>query len=158
MINRLFITDRQNNKRELTDYVDHGVGTKIEWTDGLDRREFEIENSKIFLTAISPTKREILVIHGGLNKTADTLKILNENGTIRFNLKPPIPITPTYLKFKDKVGDKDATASLRFVQFGDKVSETSISIWVGFDYDWFESRQLDLKTGEFGPSNLTGRL
>lgn len=158
MIKKLLITDRQNNKRELKDFFDHEIGTRLEWEYGQTRSGYSLENSDKFLTALSPSKKEIIILQGGTSSTTDTLKIINGDGTVKFNLRPPRLTSDQFKKFEDKVGESKAFETLRYVQLGEKVSETTITVWVGFNYDWFDVKELNLVTGEFGDSKMTGRL
>lgn len=98
------------------------------------------------LATISPSKKEVLIIHG-----SNKLKIINEDGVILFDLNQPTPISEQSKNVKNKNWD------LRF-QFGKKINETTISIWIGFGWDWFEVREIDLTSGKFGTLKLAGRL
>jgi hypothetical protein len=158
MIKRLFITDRKNNRRELKDFFDQEVGTRLEWEHGIVKCEYRLDNSEQFLAALSPSKNEIIVIQRSNSNTTDTLKIVNGDGTVKFYLKPPNIDSDRFTIFLEKVGEKEAFSSLRYIQLGERISNTTITVWIGFDWDWFEVKELNLTTGEFGESKMTGRL
>lgn len=147
MIERLIIKDGENSTRELKDYADNERGTLIEWKIQTGLHTFSLEHSR-FIAALSPSKRQILVMHQGANKTIDRLKILNSDASLRFDLLPPSPLSRQFVEYRDKVGDDEATSSLRFIQFGDRISKTVITVWVGFGFDWFEARELDIMKGD----------
>lgn len=158
MIKRLTITDRQNKKRELKDFFDQEIATLLEWEYGQENVTYQLGNSNKFLAALSPSKNEVVTLQSDNGTTTDTLKIINGDGTIRFILKPPKPNSDRYRLFADKVGEREALNSLRYVQLGEKINNTTITVWIGFDWDWFEIKELNLNTGEFGASIMTGRL
>lgn len=148
MIEKLFILDAQSADREIKDYSSsYEIGTLITWTNEGTNYQFGLNPLGNILATISPSKKEILVIHG-----TNKLKILNADSTIRFDLTPPIPISEQSKKVKTKDWD------LRFLNFGEKISKTIVSVWIGLGWDWFEVRELDLTTGEFGALKLSGRL
>ena len=97
-------------------------------------------------------------MHQGDNEEVDRLKIINSDASVRFDLSPPIPLSWQFAEYSHKAGNERATSSLRFIQFGDRISKTVITIWIGFGVDWFEVRELNIIKGEFGKSHITGRL
>ena len=158
MIKRLIITDSQNNKRELKDFFDQEVATLLEWEYRHEKVKYQLENSNKFLTALSPSKNEVITLQSDNGTMTDTLKVINGDGTIKFNLKPPKLNSVRYKMFADKVSEREALRSLRFIQLGEKINNTTIAVWIGFDWDWFEIKELNLMTGEFGVTKMTGRL
>lgn len=158
MINRFWITDKQNNIREPKDFIDNEIGIRLQWEYGQKQNEYQPEYSDRFLAALSPSKKEIILIESTNGKTSNILKIINSDGSLRFNLKPPSLTSDAFKKYLDKVGEKEAMDSLRYVQLGESLNKTTITIWIGFDWDWFEVKEFNLVTGEFGASKITGRL
>ena len=147
MIEKLFIMDTQSHDKEIKAYGICEVGTLMTWRKGGKNYQFGFSPPENMLATISPTQQEIIIIHG-----TDKLKIIDGEGAIRLDLIPPTPISEQSKGVKTKNGD------LRFLQFGERTSKSVISVWIGFGYDWFEVRELDLKNGKFGASTLAGRL
>jgi len=87
--------------------------------------------------------------------------IFNPDGTVRFYLKPPVLISHKYKEYEKRVGAEEAIDSVRFIQPAlENIHNKGIvlTMWIGFDDDWFESRNLNTKTGEFGECYGVSRL
>jgi hypothetical protein len=83
---------------------------------------------------------------------------MNGDSTIRHHLCPPDLISEPYKNYEGRVGQENARLSRNFIQpdFMESNSKTFV-LWIGFNFDWYEVRDLDLKTGLFGRCRRSGR-
>jgi hypothetical protein len=164
IIEDLKIVDIKGNLNEIDLHGSRSIrAQKATWIfDGVSR-EFSVKNNEqIFVPFLSHTKQELICFCKGYveYKPPCNVIILNGDGSLRHRLCPPIPISEAFNKYESNVGSKEALSEIRFVQPEIvKLGHNELfTFWIGFDYDWYEVREFNLKTGEFGKLIRSARL
>jgi hypothetical protein len=124
--------------------------THAKWNFENVNREFSASSDQIFLPVISPSLQELVVFCKGYN----------DYKPVRLKLCPPKLVSDAFLAYEKKVGPVKAVEDIRFIQpeiIRDDNKE-AFFLWIGFAYDWYEVRQLNLETGEFGKCLRSARM
>ena len=164
LIKELKVVDIKGNLREV-DFASHGSirARKASWVyEGVTREFVASTNDQLFVPFLSPTNEELIFFFNGYAEYIPpcNVAIINGDGSIRYKLCPPKLISKAFAEYEERVGTKDALRELRFIQpeTVKQGTEELFTLWVGFGFDWYEVRELDVKTGEFGKCLRAGRL
>lgn len=154
-IEAVSIIDEFGEVRSLNSYEGLTRCHFIEWRFKGIRYEFVADKSKeqLFIPILSPACEEIVLFlknYPEYSRPCNVI-ILNANSTLRHHICPPELISEAYKKYEQRVGREKALKGKFFIQpdFSDSTGNM-LSIWIGFDYDWYEVREVDLQTGKFG--------
>jgi len=132
----------------------------LKW-DFLQKEIVLFENSIDIFGLPTPDMHRVVVIYPydhSVYPSPGNALIYNANGSIHLQLKVPKPISEL------------AKPQERFINYGDPMSlhfdnvdwrknskgEIIIAIRIGFARDWFEDRELNPETGEFGECLTSG--
>jgi hypothetical protein len=157
------ITDEFDECRQLMPYQDLSRCYLIKWTFNGKVYDFSAEKSKeqLFIPILCPSYQEIVLFLKNYSEYSSPCNVIVINGdtTLRFQLCPPELISEQYKNYEGKVGKEKASNSKVFIQpdFYES-SGNLLSIWIGFNYDWYEVREFNLKTGEFGRCLRASRM
>jgi hypothetical protein len=136
--------------------------TRAIWTFENASREFSAGSDQLFVAVISPSLQEMVVFCKGFRdyKPPCNVIVLNGDGSVRLKLCPPKLVSDAFLAYEKKVGPVKAVEDIRFIQpeIIHDGNKEEFFLWIGFAYDWYEVRQLNLKTGEFGKCLRSARM
>jgi len=163
-IEELKIVDIRGDVHEINQPESKSIRSqKASWIfDGISR-EFKIKNNEqIFVPFLSQNKKELICFCKGYieYESPCNVIVLNGDGSLRYKLCPPTPISDAFVNYENKVGGKEALSELRFIQpeIIKQGLEELFTFWIGFGYDWYEVREFDLVTGKFGKLIRSARL
>ena len=162
-VDQLKIKDR-DSKITIVDPLDVGMGVEVSWEfEGNEITKAVIDPNKTYLLAcLSPSREEVIIISSRLkgNDPSAQATVFNLDGSVGFYLIPPALVSEKYNEYEKHVGVATALKSIDFIQPRIKNVDGNVKLlmWIGFAYDWFEERELNAKTGEFGECFGTSRL
>lgn len=163
-IERLKVTNEFEEVRALTPNEGLARCILIEWTFNGVIHKFDAEksNNQLFIPILSRSQEEIIFFLKNYPEYPSpcNLIIMNGDATVRFHICPPDLISEQFKKYEDRVGKAEASKSIRLIQpdLYESTSSNILVIWIGFNYDWYEVRELDVKTGQFGKCLRAARL
>jgi hypothetical protein len=143
---------------------DIGKGVEVSWEfNGNKITKSVIDPGKSVLYAcLSPSHEEIIIISSRLKDSDSSAEatVFNLDGSVRFYLIPPALVSDEYKKYEKKVGADEAVGSIYIIQPEIKIVDGNemVLLWIGFSYDWFEVREVNVKTGEFGKCFGSSRM
>lgn len=158
-IEKLKILDSFNQLKELKVPRDSERTKYVEWQFENKKVVLNVDkNNNQFIRPYVFNGEELVVFYKDFKEFPfpNNAAILNPDGTVRVHLLMPELISEKYLEYQQKVGKQTAQASRRFLYPVFKDDGTTC-MWIGFNYDWFESRFFNLKTGEFGACEFASR-
>jgi hypothetical protein len=162
-VDHLLVKDRFGNESIVNSEVGE-LGCEVFWEfngNKITKSVINMEKS-ILIPCLSPSHEEIIIVSSSLKGIDPSISavIFNPDGTVRFYLRPPVLVSGKFKEYEKKVGKEVAFKSIEFIQPEiKKVNEKEIvAMWIGFGYDWFEIRELNLQTGEFGECYGASRL
>jgi hypothetical protein len=163
-INELKVFDIKGSIIEINQFESRSIRVKkATWLFNGLVHEFSTKNDEqMFVPFLSHTKQELICFCKGFFEYEPPCNVivLNGNGSLRHKLCPPSPISEAFTRYEAKVGIREAASEIRFVQPEVIMRDGNdlFTFWIGFNYDWYEVREFDLKTGEFGRLIRSARL
>lgn len=164
LIQDLRVIDIKGNLREVNSSSRGSIrARKATWKfDGVNQEFIVSSEGQLFVLFLSPTEEELICFLKGYSEYSPPCNVivLNGDGSVRFKICPPKLISDAFNEYETKVGTKEALSELRFIQpeIIKQQSTEIFTLWIGFGFDWYEVRELNLKTGEFGKCIRAARL
>gem|GEM_PF-2840047 len=155
MLKDILIKDVFQVERAL-DYTQSQMGVEISWSSNstIIKKQVVSPSHEALIACVSKSFEEIVLIYSSLRDSDSShgAAIFNPDGSTRVKLTFPKLISPEYLFHERVAGPEKATKDLRFINcfFKQELNQEKLLFWIRFKYDFFEVREVDRQTGEFG--------
>lgn len=132
------------------------MGVEVSWIvrEKIVKKEVVDPTQHALIACVSDNYEEVVIIYASLLgiELSHGAIIFSSDGSIKKKLEMPQLISLDYKTYEKKVGLSKAKEDLRFINcyFIKDADSEKLIMWVRFKSDFFEIREVDKNTGEFG--------
>ncbi len=115
-------------------------------------------NTQRLIPCVSPLKEELVVVFNGSIHfpPPNNAAIFNPDGTSRTQIMKPELASDEYRKYKQGLSSQEKDEQFFLQPHLNK--QGNLTLWISFNQDWFEIREVNAQTGQVGKCLGASRL